>query len=124
MVEDAVEELLSAHPEDVRELAVEVIEAVRAAMPDAAMAVARGWHSVNFRHPSAGYVCGVFPYDDRVDVAFEAGHRLSDPTGVLEVGATSGKRVRYVRYRTGDDVDAAVLDALVQESIAVLSIGR
>jgi len=124
MVEDAIEELLSPHPEDVRELAVEVIEAVRAAMPDASITVARGWHSVNFRHPSAGYVCGVFPYDDRVDVAFEAGHRLSDPKGVLEMGASSGKRVRYVRYRLGDDVDGSVLDAFVQESIALLSIRR
>ncbi len=118
-MDEDVDELLSAHPEGVRRLALEVLDSLRAAMPDASVAVARGWHSVNFRHPSAGYVCGVFPYAERVDIAFEEGHRLSDPRGILKPGSTSAKRVRYVRYRPGEEVDSAALDAFVQESIAL-----
>ena len=119
MIEDEVDELLAAHSEEVRRLTLEVIGALRAAMPEASVAVARGWRSVNFRHPVAGYVCGVFTYSDRVDIAFEAGYRLSDPKGILEPGATSGKRVRYVRCRPGDPVDAAALEAFVEETVAL-----
>ena len=120
MVEDSIEQLLAEHPEEVRRVAREAVDAVQASMPEAVTTVARGWHSVNFRHPTAGYVCGVFPFQDRVDVAFEAGSRLTDPEGLLQPGSTSAKRVRYVRYRPGDDVDREVLDAFVQDSIALL----
>ncbi|WP_210479143.1 DUF1801 domain-containing protein [Naasia sp. SYSU D00948] len=121
MVEDDIEELLSGHPEEVRRLAAAVIAALRESVPEAIVKVAPGWHSVNFRHPVAGYLCGVFPGNDRVDVALEAGVLLSDPEGRLEPGATGSKRVRYLRFRPGDRVDPAVLDTLVQESIAILS---
>ncbi len=120
MVEDDIDQLLSAHPEPIQELSREIVAAIQASVPDATVKVARGWHSLNFRHPRAGYVCGVFPHDDRVEVAFEAGALLSDPTAVLEAGSTSGKRVRYVRYRPGDAVEPAILDAFVQESVALL----
>lgn len=54
-----------------------------------------GWHAITYRHPDAGYVAGVFPFDDRVDLVFERGAELRDPDGLLE--GDHLKQVRYVR---------------------------
>ncbi|WP_210508638.1 DUF1801 domain-containing protein [Naasia sp. SYSU D00057] len=121
--EDELERLLPGHPPEVRELARDAAAAILDATPGLLVRAAPGWHSLNVRHPQAGHVCAIFPFDDRVDIAFEEGHRLSDPWGALEEGTSSSRRVRYVRLRPGDRVDPAMLSALVEESI-VLRLSR
>jgi hypothetical protein len=77
--------------------------------------VYRGWRAVGFRHPEAGYVCGVFPKGDgRVDLLFEHGATLPDPEGLLQ-GAT--RQTRFIPLRSRDDVPAATLAVYVQEAI-------
>ena len=52
-------------------------ERVRAADPDLAERVYRGWKGLGFRHPEAGYVCAVFPRTDWAVLLFEHGAALS-----------------------------------------------
>jgi hypothetical protein len=89
----SLEDLLDDHTPAVAELARQLRELIRSAMPDATERIYPGWHGIGFHHPTAGYVCGLFPGIDNVRVGFEHGHLLSDPHGLFDSG---GNQVRYV----------------------------
>ena len=50
-----------------------------------------------------------------VNVGFFQGAALPDPAGLLE---GKGKRIRHVKLRPGEDVDAAALEALIDAAYA------
>lgn len=89
--------------------------AVVAADPDLEERIYRGWRAVGYRHPEAGYVCGIFPRDDAVQLLFEHGASLPDPEGVLE-GA--GSQTRLIRLATVDAVRPDTIARYVQQAIA------
>jgi hypothetical protein len=87
---------------------------VLAADPDLSEKVYPGWRGVGFRHPEAGYVCGIFPQPDgELRLLFERGAALPDPDGVLE---GSGTQTRYLRV--GDGTEPGTIAMLVQQGIA------
>ena len=55
-----------------------------------------GWQAIGYRDPRAGYVCGIFLFDDHVRLIFERGNLLPDPDGVLE-GKT--KQTRHLTFQ-------------------------
>ena len=65
-------------------------------------------------HPTACVEDAAFGYVDafsaHVNVGFFHGAALDDPAGLLEGG---GKRMRHVKIRWGEPVDAAALSALI-----------
>ncbi|MDJ0938345.1 MAG: DUF1801 domain-containing protein [Woeseiaceae bacterium] len=70
-------------------------------------------------HPTAcvgelafGYVNA---FSNHVNVGFFLGAELSDPGGLLE---GTGKFMRHVKVRSGDDVDAEALAALIKAAYA------
>jgi hypothetical protein len=65
-----------------------------------------GWHSVNYHHPAAGFVCAIFPMADRVQLVFERGALLPDPDGRL-IG--SGRQVRLLEFTDVAGVDSSVV---------------
>ena len=87
------EDILDDHTPAVVELVQQLRDLVGSSMPDAAERIYPGWHGIGFHHPTAGYVCGLFPGADNVRVGFEHGHVLSDPHGLFDSG---GSQVRYV----------------------------
>ena len=89
----SLEDLLDDHTPEVAELARQLRDLIRSAMPAATERVYPGWHGLGFHHPTAGYVCALFPAADHVRVGFEHGHLLPDPGGWFDSG---GRRVRYV----------------------------
>ncbi len=101
-----VDELLADHPDDVADTARTVRAAVLAAQPQLVERVRRGWHSINYRDPGAGFVCAVFPTRESVQLVFERGADLPDPDGLL---TGSGKQVRMLVFRCVDDVDDNVV---------------
>jgi hypothetical protein len=111
----AVEQLLADHPDDVVRTAQRLRDVLLDAHPDLTERARPGWHSVNYAHPAAGFVCALFPAADRVDLVFEHGARLPDPDGRLS-GDT--RQVRTLRIPAGADVEAEVvvefLDAAVE----------
>ncbi len=111
----AVEQLLDDHTDDVVRTAQRLRDVLLGAHPDLTERARTGWHSINYTHPAAGFVCALFPYADRVDLVFEHGALLPDPDGHL-TGTT--RQVRTLRVRADEDVDPDVvvdfLDAAVE----------
>ena len=111
----AADGLLADHPDDVVDIAQRLRGVLLEALPDLVERARPGWHSINYAHADAGFVCALFPYADRVDLVFEHGARLPDPDGRL-IGTT--RQVRTLRVAPGTDVEPELvvefLDAAVE----------
>jgi hypothetical protein len=114
-VHDEVETYLREHHAAAADLALWTRDAVRAADPDLAPRVYRGWEGVGFRHPEAGYVCGIFPRGDWVMLLFEHGAAMADPEGVL---LGDGSQTRFLRIDAPSEETAALIDRYVQQAVA------
>ncbi|HEV7275655.1 MAG TPA: DUF1801 domain-containing protein [Devosiaceae bacterium] len=106
--------LVASFKPEIGEVAAGVIAAIRDLRPDLAPRVRLGWGSVNFRHPAAGFVCGVFPMPDHVSLVFEHGRQLESPLLQGE-----GKQVRFIPFRPGDEIPRDELAILLAEAIAL-----
>ena len=74
----------------------------------------RGWHSINYRDPVAGFVCALFPTADRVQLVFEHGARLPDPERRL---SGTGRQVRALDLTAPDQVDAEVVGTFLDHAV-------
>lgn len=106
--------LLDRHSPAVADLARHVTGWVATQFPELTARVKLGWGAVNFRHPRAGFVLAVFPFEDRVSVVFQQGRLLSSP--LLE-GDT--KQVRWIPLVPGEPVPEDEIGMLVVEAIAL-----
>jgi hypothetical protein len=91
---------------------------IRGAVPELAEAGYGGWRCIAYRHPRAGYVCGIFPQEQTVKLYFEHGVRLADPIGILE---GKGRQTRYLKFASSAEVDekAVVVAMLVRDAVAL-----
>ncbi len=112
---DEAEQYLREEHSATAELALWTRAVVRAAEPDFAEKIYRGWRGVGFHHPEAGFVCAIYPRSDHVVLLFEHGAALRDPDGVLE---GNGKQTRFLRVRAANEENAARIAALVQQAVA------
>jgi hypothetical protein len=119
-----LDDLLQPYDDGVKRTALAVLDAIEQLAPDLRRKVLPGWRAVGFSHPSSGFICAVFPYADRVDIAFEAGTRLDDPWGVLRDGKTSSKRVRYWGLAPGEAFDTEVLESFLEQSVLLKEVRR
>ncbi len=101
-----VDDLLADHRDDVVATATRLRAALLDAQPQLVERVRRGWHSINYRDPAAGFVCAIFPTADSVQLVFERGAQLPDVDGLL---TGSGKQVRMLVFHAADDVDEDVV---------------
>jgi hypothetical protein len=113
-VSEALDYLRSEHG-DAFELASWVRTAVLEADPDLSEHVYKGWRAVGFRHPEAGYVCGIFPRDERVELLFEHGASLPDPDDILRGG---GRQTRVIPVRERNPALRDQILAYVQQAVA------
>jgi hypothetical protein len=77
----SVEDILADHAPPVRWLVERLREIIRQTVPEATESAHPVWHSISYCHPRSGYFCGIFPFQERVDLAFEFGVLLPDPGG-------------------------------------------
>lgn len=110
------DDLLGGWPAGVRALADELRAAMLGAVPGLAEHAYPVWRGLGYRHPAAGYVCGLFPHAGGVKVFFERGLELADPDGVLAGG---GRQVRFLDARVGEAAPLGVLSHLVRQAVAV-----
>ena len=108
------EDMLADHTPEVRALAEELRQLIRAAVPEATEKAYLGWQGIGYRHPQAGYFCGIFPTADLVKLGFEFGVLLPDPDGLLE---GSGSQMRWVVLRPGGAIPEASIRALLQAAL-------
>ena len=104
-------------------IAAELRRIVRGAAPDATEHGYPGWRGIAYRHPVAGYICGIFPQKDNVRLLFEYGQHLPDPAGLLSGG---GSQTKWMPVREIGAIVEADVVALVESAIAfgVLNKGR
>ena len=112
--DDDAEDLLSEHPDAVAATAQRLRAVLLDAHPQLEERVRRGWHSINYRDPVAGFVCALFPTADRVQLVFEHGARLPDPDGRL---TGTGRQVRALEFTTPDEVDPAVVVPFLDSAV-------
>ena len=108
------DDLLSEHPEAVAATAQRLRTVLLDAHPQLEERVRRGWHSINYRDPVAGFVCAVFPMADRVQLVFEHGARLPDPDRRL---TGTGRQVRALDLGAADEVDPEVVGAFLDHAV-------
>ncbi len=115
-----VEALVAAHTDEVAELTKELRRLLLGARPELSERVRAGWHSLNYHHPDAGYVCGLFPRAAHVDLVFERGALLPDPERRLH---GTGRTVRTLRLTAvpgaPSGVDADVVLEFLHQAIAL-----
>ena len=97
----SVEDLLALYPQNVAALANELRPIIRDAMPEAKELAYPGWQAIGYRDPRAGYVCGIFVFEDHIRLIFERGNLLPDPDGILE-GRT--KQTRHITLQPEESV--------------------
>ncbi len=114
--EPAREDILRDFPLEIRDIAEQLRRMVKDLVPDAFEKAYPRWRGIGYRHPAAGYFCGIFPQRDEVRLLFEWGVLLSDPDGLL-IG--DGRQVRYVPVTDIATVDRPGITALISAALAL-----
>ena len=116
---DEVQHLLADHPPAVATATLHLRDLLRTAHPELQERVRTGWHSINYRHPHAGFVCALFPRDTGVTLVLERGAQLPDPDGLLR---GTGRTVRSLEFGTPPSPEAA--DAVLEFVHQAIALGR
>ena len=109
-------DLLRQYPPPIRETVDRLRGIVHAIAPGAREKVNRGWRSINYLDPQVGYFCGIFPFEDKVDLIFEFGTLLPDPERMLEGEA---KQTLYLRFRRPSDIRVQPTKAFIRAALAL-----
>lgn len=109
------EDILREHSAQVQATANALRHLIQETVDDMTERAYPGWHGIGFRHPQAGYVCGIFPQAESIRLLFEHGVELYDPTGVFTGG---GLQTRYADYATADEIPTAAVRALLLQAVA------
>ncbi len=115
----SIEQFLAGYPPRMQRLVERLRRLVKATVPGATERVYPVWRGIGYRHPTAGYFCGIFPSRDRVRLGFEYGVWLPDPDHLLHPGPTHGKKVRYVEITRLRDVQRTSLATLLRAAVQV-----
>ena len=97
------EDLLSSYPPPIVGTVDRLVQLIHQVAPDVKENANQGWRSISFRDPKVGYFCGIFPFENHVDLIFEFGALLDDPDRALQGGDT--RQTRYLRFHDPGDID-------------------
>ncbi len=75
-----------------------------------------GWHGIGYRHPTAGYVCGIYPREASVRLQFQFGSLLADPDGVF---SDMGTKTRTIEIASPAEIPVDAVRRLLLEAIAL-----
>ena len=112
---DAVRVYLENEHPETAPLAVWARAEVLAAEPSFEERIYRGWRGIGFRHPEAGYVCGLFPQEEVVQLVFEHGAAMVDPDGLLQ---GDGAQTRHLTIRAADEEAGRAIRTIVEQAVA------
>ena len=108
------DDILAGHGAPVVETVERLRALVNAVTPEAKEVAYPGWHAIGYRHPRAGYFCGIFPAATSVKLVFEWGSLLRDERGLL---AGTTKQTRHIELDGGAPIDEAGITALLLEAV-------
>ena len=105
-----VEDLLNAYPPPIQDITDKLRQSILKAAPGVQEKANRGWRSISYRDAQVGYFCGIFPFEDHVDLIFEFGVLLPDPNEILLGDA---KQVRYLRFYEVEEISKSEIELLL-----------
>ncbi len=108
------EQILEGHPPPIVELCNTLRDLIKKSLPGVTEKAYPGWHAIGYRHSEAGYLCGIFPFEDYVKLYFEHGKFLFDPENIL---TGDGSQTRYIYIGEFDEVPANAITNLLMESV-------
>ena len=114
--DNQVAEFLSQFGDLAIELASDARMSILKAIPNCDERIYHGWNGLGYQDPDVGYICAIFPSQSTVRVAFEHGHLLPDPEGLLKGG---GKQVRYLEISEWSERLAEQLSDLIDQALAL-----
>jgi hypothetical protein len=122
VMDDPLEPLLAGHSPEVRDVTSRLRALILEVMPGVTEQIDLPDHIVayGFGGPKGirmrDLAVGLGPHTAHVNVQFVDGARLPDPAGIIE---GTGKRIRHVKCRSGDDVARPALRRLIEEQFAL-----
>lgn len=108
--------ILAGHSAKVKSLSNQLRRLVKETVPAASEHAYPGWHAIGYRHPEAGYFCGIFPFENFVKLYFEHGATLSDPRHILE---GNQKQIRFITLTPSTPIEVLPVKALLQTAIEI-----
>lgn len=114
--DDEIATILLDYKPTVQELVAWLRAVVQAVAPDATESAYPRWRGIGYRHPQAGYFCGIFPQPDHVRLLFEFGILLSDVNGLLQ---GDGKQTRYLKIIDPQAIPVADIQLLINAALAL-----
>ena len=132
MDELPVEVFLDSYPVHIRDAANELRTIIRRAVPNAIEAVKPGWRLIGYSIPIGGgrrtrLFGGIGPEPKHCHLFLEYGRFVRDPEGLLEGAQLRLKQVRYLTFRSSDDVAAAPIveiERLIREATVLAGMTR
>jgi hypothetical protein len=118
-----VELFLDAFPPPVRAIALGLRELVREADPGLVERVRGGWALIGYDvplGPRKRYVAFIAPEPKHIHLGFEVG-TLMRPRPELKGAHLKLKKVRFLTWEPGDDVDRELVHDLVREAVGIAS---
>jgi len=120
------EALLEDFPTPMQAIAQRLRDVVTQAIPEALERVRPGWRLIGYDLPIGKrlvYFAFVLPEDVHVHLGFGHGWAMRDPHRMLH-GAGITKRVRWLTFVAGDEIDAERCVELVREAARVAAMTR
>ena len=115
---EELHDFLEAFPSGVAKLFLATRRAVLGAAPEAHELIYDAYNAVTAAYSYSGRLaeafCHVAAYSSHVNLGFNRGAELPDPSGALR---GSGARIRHVRIATRADLRAPSLDALLRAAV-------
>ena len=112
----APEDILRDHPLEIQAIANRLRSLLKELVPEASEKAYLRWRGIGYRHPAAGYFCGIFPQQGEGRLLFDWGVLLPDPDGHL---SGEGRQVRYLSITDLTEVVRAAITALIQAALAL-----
>ena len=109
-----MKDLLSSYPPPIVGTVDRLVQLIHQMAPDVKEKANQGWRSISYRDAQVGYFCGLFPFEDHVDLIFEFGSLLADPDGVLQGDA---RQTRYLRFHDPADIDDETIMFFLQSAL-------
>ena len=99
----SLDDLLSGYPPPIVSTVDRLRQRIRLVNDDVAEKANHGWRSISYSDPQLGYFCGIFPFENHVDLVFEFGILLDDPGGILQ---GDSKQTRFLRFHEPGEVQS------------------
>lgn len=114
--EFTIDDLIGPYPPPIRDTVDRLRRIVLEIAPDANQQVNPGWRNISYSHSNVGYYCGIFPFEDRVDLIFEFGALLPDHEGILQGDA---RQVRFLRFYRLSDICVRPIKRFLRAALAL-----